>query len=158
MKNKIIKGQVIPLNQSNIDTDAIIPSREIKGVSKTGLADGMFANWRYKNIEKREINSEFVFNQKKFFNAQILISGINFGCGSSREHAVWALKEWGIRSIFAISFGSIFYSNCIRNGILPIILDKDVIEKFIILAENKDSIITFNINLPELTPAIAKSP
>lgn len=144
-----LKSIAIPLLRSNIDTDAIIPSREIKGVSKTGLADGMFANWRYKNIEKREINSEFVFNQKKFFNAQILISGINFGCGSSREHAVWALKEWGIRSIFAISFGSIFYSNCIRNGILPIILDKDVIEKFIILAENKDSIITFNINLPE---------
>jgi len=148
-KFTLLSSIAIPFLRSNVDTDAIIPSREIKGVSKTGLSDGMFANWRYKNVEKREIDPLFVFNQKRFCKAKILISGVNFGCGSSREHAVWALKEWGIRSIFAISFGSIFYGNCIRNGILPIILDAQIIEKFIILAEDISSVEYFKINLME---------
>jgi len=146
-KFKELSSIAIPFMRSNVDTDAIIPSREIKGVSKTGLSDGLFANWRYKNVEKREIDSSFIFNKKRFTNAEILISGVNFGCGSSREHAVWALKEWGIRSILAISFGSIFFGNCVRNGILPITLSEEVIKKFISIAEDDTSLNSFRIDL-----------
>ena len=146
-KFKELSSIAIPFMRSNVDTDAIIPSREIKGVSKTGLSDGLFANWRYKNVEKREIDSSFIFNKKRFTNAEILITGVNFGCGSSREHAVWALKEWGIRSILAISFGSIFFGNCVRNGILPITLSEEVIKKFISIAEDDTSLNSFRIDL-----------
>ena len=146
-KFKELSSIAIPFMRSNVDTDAIIPSREIKGVSKTGLSDGLFANWRYKNVEKREIDSSFIFNKKRFTNAEILISGVNFGCGSSREHAVWALKEWGIRSILAISFGSIFFGNCVRNGILPITLSEEVIKEFISIAEDETSLNFFRIDL-----------
>jgi len=104
------------LLRDNIDTDQIIPSREMKTVSKTGLKDGLFAGQRY--ISGRVINPKFVLNQPPFTDATILISGKNFGCGSSREHAVWALKDFGIRAVIAESFGEIFYNNCIRNGIL----------------------------------------
>ena len=97
-----------PLLRINVDTDAIIPSREMKKVSKTGLADGLFAGWRYKATGSREEDPEFVLNQEPYRRARILLSGMNFGCGSSREHAVWALREWGIRAIIAPSFGAIF--------------------------------------------------
>jgi 3-isopropylmalate/(R)-2-methylmalate dehydratase small subunit len=116
-----------PLLRINIDTDAIIPSREMKKVSKTGLADGLFAGWRYKAPGSREENPEFVLNQEPYRRARILLTGTNFGCGSSREHAVWALHEWGIRAIIAPSFGAIFQGNCVRNGILPVALDDAVI-------------------------------
>ncbi len=115
---KIIEGIAAPLLRDNIDTDQIIPSREMKSVFKTGLADGLFAGQRY--LEDRVPNPDFVLNQPEFQTASILLSGKNFGCGSSREHAVWALKEFGIKAIIAESFGDIFYKNCIRNGILPI--------------------------------------
>ena len=114
-----------PLIRANIDTDAIIPSREMKTVSKTGLADGLFAGWRYTQIGGREINPEFVLNQPAYAGAQALLGGENFGCGSSREHAVWALAEFGIRAIIAPSFAPIFQSNCVRNGILPVRLGAD---------------------------------
>ena len=118
-------GIAAPLIRDNIDTDQIIPSREMKSVSKTGLSDGMFAGERY--ISGREPNPDFVLNKIVYANATILLSGQNFGCGSSREHAVWALKEYGFRVIIAQSFGEIFYNNCVRNGILPIILKaKDI--------------------------------
>jgi 3-isopropylmalate/(R)-2-methylmalate dehydratase small subunit len=117
-----------PLLRINIDTDAIIPSREMKRVSKTGLAEGLFAGWRYRSPGSREENPDFVLNQGPYRQARILLSGINFGCGSSREHAVWALHEWGIRAILAPSFGAIFQGNCVRNGILPVILDNAVVE------------------------------
>lgn len=102
----------------NIDTDQIIPSREMKSVTKTGLSDGMFAGQRY--LKDREINPDFILNQEFFKGSTILLAGKNFGCGSSREHAVWALKEYGFRVIIAESFGEIFYNNCVRNGILCI--------------------------------------
>lgn len=111
-----------PLLRINVDTDAIIPSREIKGVSKQGLGEGLFAGWRYTKPGGREENPDFVLNQEPYRNAEILLSGTNFGCGSSREHAVWALSEWGIRCVVAPSFGAIFYGNCVRNGVLPIVL------------------------------------
>jgi 3-isopropylmalate/(R)-2-methylmalate dehydratase small subunit len=117
-------GVAAPLMKANIDTDAIIPSREMKRVSKVGLADGLFAGWRYMEQGGREPNPEFVLNLPKYEDTSILLAGANFGCGSSREHAVWALKEYGIRAIVAASFGTIFMNNCVRNGILPVVLDE----------------------------------
>lgn len=112
----------VPLLSDNIDTDQVIPSREMTSVFKTGLADGLFAGQRY--IKDREPNPDFILNQAPYSGANIVLSGANFGCGSSREHAVWALKEYGIRAIIAESFGEIFYNNSIRNGLLPIALTK----------------------------------
>ncbi|PCI45099.1 MAG: 3-isopropylmalate dehydratase small subunit [Alphaproteobacteria bacterium] len=112
----------LPLLRINVDTDCIIPSREMKKVSKTGLGEGLFAGWRYTGTSGRRINPEFILNDAKYKDAQILLSGMNFGCGSSREHAVWALAEYGFRAILAPSFGGIFYNNCICNGLLPVVL------------------------------------
>ena len=118
-----------PMLRANIDTDAIIPSREMKSVSKTGLASGLFAGWRYKVIGGRELNPDFILNKAEYKNTRILIGGDNFGCGSSREHAVWALHEYGIRAIIAPSFSPIFYGNCIRNGIVPVrISNENILE------------------------------
>ena len=117
-----------PLLRINIDTDAIIPSREMKRVSKDGLSEGLFAGWRYREPGSREENPDFILNREPYRQARILLSGINFGCGSSREHAVWALREWGIRAIIAPSYGSIFQGNCVRNGILPVLLDNTLVE------------------------------
>lgn len=140
-----------PLMRVNIDTDAIIPSREMKGVSKEGLSVGMFANWRYTDVDARVENPEFVLNRAPFRDAEILLGGENFGCGSSREHAVWALKEWGIRCIIAPSFGTIFYGNCIRNGVLPIILPETVVKAFAEVAESGAESAIVNIDLPAQT-------
>ncbi len=126
-----ITSVAAPLLRINIDTDAIIPSREMKRVSKDGLADGLFAGWRYLNPASREPNPDFILNQPPYDQAKILVAGRNFGCGSSREHAVWALKEWGFRAIIAPSFGSIFQLNCIRNGLLPLIADDEIVEKIV---------------------------
>ena len=120
-----------PLILDNIDTDTIIPSREMRSTGKTGLADGLFAPWRYINADTRERNPKFVLHQRDFVEANLLLSGKNFGCGSSREHAVWALKEFGIDCVIAESFAPIFYNNCIRNGLLPVVLGKDVIGSLI---------------------------
>jgi len=111
-------GIVAELTGDNIDTDQIIPSREMKTVSKTGLKAGLFASQRY--LKGRVPNPDFVLNKPAFERATILASGKNFGCGSSREHAVWALKDYGFRAVIAESFGEIFYNNCIRNGVLPV--------------------------------------
>jgi len=121
------RGIAAPLLRINIDTDAIIPSREMKLVSKQGLGAGLFAGWRYLDADARTPNPEFVLNQPVYAQASVLLSGVNFGCGSSREHAVWALKEYGIKAIVAPSFGTIFYNNCTRNGILPIVLSDAVV-------------------------------
>ncbi|MGP1353669.1 MAG: 3-isopropylmalate dehydratase small subunit [Parasphingopyxis sp.] len=108
-----------PMLRDNIDTDQIIPSREMKSTGKTGLADGLFAGQRYTEIGGREQRPDFVLNRPKYEGTQILLGGRNFGCGSSREHAVWALAEYGIRAIIAESFAPIFAGNCVRNGVLP---------------------------------------
>lgn len=112
-----------PLLRDNIDTDAIIPSREMKSVSKRGLADGLFAGWRYQAIGGRDPSADFILNDPAYARAQILLTGTNFGCGSSREHAAWALVEYGFRAIVAPSFNPIFRSNCVNNGIVPVELD-----------------------------------
>lgn len=116
-----------PLLRDNIDTDAIIPSREMRSVSKTGLADGLFAGWRYVGIGTRDPDPSFVLNQPAYADTRIILGGANFGCGSSREHAAWALAEYGIRVIVAPSFNPIFQGNCIRNGIVPVTLDRETI-------------------------------
>jgi 3-isopropylmalate/(R)-2-methylmalate dehydratase small subunit len=116
-----------PLLRDNIDTDAIIPSREMRSVSKTGLADGLFAGWRYVGIGTRDPDPSFVLNQPAYADTRIILGGANFGCGSSREHAAWALAEYGIRVIVASSFNPIFQGNCIRNGIVPVTLDRETI-------------------------------
>jgi 3-isopropylmalate/(R)-2-methylmalate dehydratase small subunit len=119
----VLTAVAAALIRANVDTDAIIPSREMKSVSKHGLADGLFAGWRYEAIGGRTPDPGFVLNQPAYAGVKILLSGENFGCGSSREHAVWALYEYGIRAVIAPSFAPIFHGNCVRNGILPVQLD-----------------------------------
>lgn len=121
-------GTAVPILRDNVDTDAIIPSREMRTTGRTGLADGMFAPWRYTDADARTPDPSFPLNNPRAAGAQILLGGTNFGCGSSREHAVWALVEYGIKGIVAPSFAPIFKGNCIRNGLLPIELPRDVIE------------------------------
>ncbi len=119
---RILTAVAAPIIRANVDTDIIIPSREMKSVSKTGLASGLFAGWRYTAIGGRDPNPEFVLNQVSYAGTRILLGGENFGCGSSREHAVWALHEYGIRAVIAPSFAPIFLGNCVRNGIVPVVL------------------------------------
>ena len=126
------RGVAAPLLRINVDTDAIIPSREMTTTGKRGLAAGLFAGWRYLPgnagaAAARDPDPDFVLNKPRYAGASILLSGANFGCGSSREHAVWALAEYGIRCVVAPSFGAIFFNNCIRNGILPLVLDDEAI-------------------------------
>ena len=122
-------GVAAPMLRINIDTDAIIPSNEMKRVSKSGLGDGLFASWRYidRGKDSELPDPGFVLNQAEFANTSILLTGRNMGCGSSREYAVWALTDYGIRAIIAPSFGAIFHTNCIRNGLLPIVIDEKII-------------------------------
>jgi 3-isopropylmalate/(R)-2-methylmalate dehydratase small subunit len=122
-------GIAAPMLRINIDTDAIIPSREMKRVSKSGLGESLFAGWRYidRGKDTETLDPGFVLNQPDYADTSILLAGRNMGCGSSREFAVWALTDYGIRAIIAPSFGSIFYTNCIRNGLLPIVLDEAVV-------------------------------
>lgn len=123
----VLTSIAAPLLRDNIDTDAIIPSREMKSTGKTGLAAGLFAPWRYLSPGSRDPDPSFVLNQPRYTEAHILLGGDNFGCGSSREHAVWALAEYGIRAIIAPSFAPIFAGNCIRNGVLPVVLDREAV-------------------------------
>jgi 3-isopropylmalate/(R)-2-methylmalate dehydratase small subunit len=116
-----------PLIRDNIDTDAIIPSREMRSTGKSGLAAGLFAPWRYVDADARVPNPHFVLNQPEFAGAKLLLSGRNFGCGSSREHAVWAMLEYGVECVIAESFAPIFRNNCLRNGLLPVELSREAI-------------------------------
>ena len=140
-------GIAVPLIQLNIDTDAIIPSREIKSVSKKGLEDGLFAEWRYLSLKTRKENPEFILNQEPYRRASLLLAGENFGCGSSREHAAWALYQWGIRVIVAPSFGSIFYNNCIQNGILPVVLGPEKIKELQTFVELNPAVNQLTVDL-----------
>jgi len=124
---KKIKSIVTPLDQMNVDTDQIIPKQFLKLVQKSGFGKYLFYNWRYDENEKE--NQNFILNNKKYKNSKILLTGQNFGCGSSREHAVWALQDYGFSVIIAPSFADIFYSNCFKNGILPIKVDEKTIKK-----------------------------
>ena len=128
-------GIVVPLDRSNIDTDAIIPKQFLKSIKRTGFGQNLFDEWRYLDkgepgvsCDERPLNKSFIFNQKCYKGASIILTKKNFGCGSSREHAPWAIMDYGIKAIIAISFADIFYNNCFKNGILPINLEKTVIQ------------------------------
>jgi 3-isopropylmalate/(R)-2-methylmalate dehydratase small subunit len=148
------RGIAAPLLRINVDTDAIIPSREMKTVGKRGLADGLFAGWRYTAAHSRTPDPDFVLNQPQYAGASILLSGANFGCGSSREHAVWALAEYGIRCVIAPSFGAIFHNNCIRNGLLPIVLDDTVIQRLAAQVERDPQRHLLDVDLAECRLAV----
>ena len=148
---KIISGIAAPLLRINVDTDAIIPSREIKAVSKKGLSEGLFSEWRYTSISGRKPNDQFVLNREPYNRSAMLLTGDNFGCGSSREHAVWALQEWGIKALIGTTFGSIFYGNCIRNGLLPIKLSSNHIQKLIDYVEKDPASNQIVIDLEKLS-------
>ena len=128
-------GIVIPLDRSNVDTDAIIPKQYLKSISRSGFGPTLFDDWRYVKTgepgmdhSKRELKSDFVLNQPRYQGGSILLARENFGCGSSREHAVWALEDFGIRAVIAPSFADIFYNNCFKNGVLPIVLSEEKID------------------------------
>lgn len=126
----VLTSVVAPLLRDNVDTDAIIPSREMTSTGRTGLADGLFAPWRYQDAGgglARVPHPEFVLNDPRYAAARMLAAGTNFACGSSREHAVWALAEWGIRCVIAESFAPIFAGNCVRNGVLCVVLPGEVV-------------------------------
>ncbi|QLH10471.1 3-isopropylmalate dehydratase small subunit [Nitrosarchaeum sp. AC2] len=124
---KKIKTIITPLDKVNVDTDQIVPKQFLKLVQKSGFGKFLFYNWRYNDQE--QLKSDFVLNESKYKNSKILVAGDNFGCGSSREHAVWALLDYGFSVVIAPSFADIFYSNCFKNGLLPIVLDEKIIEK-----------------------------
>jgi len=150
-----------PLLRDNIDTDTIIPSREITSVSKTGLKAGLFALWRYRSPQGRDPNPDFVLNQAPYARAQILLTGANFGCGSSREHAVWALQEYGIRVILARSFAPIFFGNCVSNGLLAAELPHEALQRLAALigADAQANPLTVDLKRSEVsTPAIGGLP
>lgn len=131
-------GLVAPLDRANVDTDQIIPKQFLKSIKRTGFGPNLFDEWRYLDVgqsyqdnSKRPLNTEFVLNHARYQGASVLLARENFGCGSSREHAPWALDEYGFRSVIAPSFADIFYNNSFKNGLLPIILsDEEVDELF----------------------------
>jgi 3-isopropylmalate/(R)-2-methylmalate dehydratase small subunit len=124
-----VKSIVTPLDMVNVDTDQIIPKQFLKLVQKSGFGKFLFFNWRYD--ENKNLKSDFILNDSKYDGSKILVAGDNFGCGSSREHAVWALDDYGFSVIISSSFADIFFSNCFKNGILPISLDSKTVEKLL---------------------------
>jgi 3-isopropylmalate/(R)-2-methylmalate dehydratase small subunit len=131
----VLNGLVAPLDRANVDTDAIIPKQFLKSVKRTGFGPNLFDEWRYmdlgepgKDNSKRTLNPKFVLNEPRYQGAQILLARKNFGCGSSREHAAWALLDYGFRCIIAPSFADIFFNNSFKNGLLPIVLSEAQVE------------------------------
>ena len=143
-KFNILKGIPANLPMMNVDTDMIIPKQFLKTIKRTGLGKGLFFEMRYNEAGKKI--QEFILNKEPYKNSSILLVGKNFGCGSSREHAPWALLDFGITCVISSGFADIFYNNCFKNGILPIILDKKKIEELVQYSERKESI---EINLTE---------
>ena len=130
-----LNGVVAPLDRANVDTDAIIPKQFLKSIKRSGFGPNAFDEWRYldhgepgMDNSKRQINPDFVLNQPRYQGASILLTRENFGCGSSREHAPWALLDYGFRAIIAPSYADIFFNNCFKNGILPIMLNAEVVD------------------------------
>ena len=131
-----LTGLVVPLDRSNVDTDAIIPKQFLKSIYRTGYGPNCFDEWRYLDMgepgmdnSKRPVNPDFVLNFPRYKGAEILLARKNFGCGSSREHAPWALLQYGFRCVIAPSFADIFYSNSLKNGLVPVVLSEDVIDR-----------------------------
>ena len=150
-----LEGMTAPLDRANVDTDQIIPKQYLKSIKRTGFGDYLFDAWRFLDQgtmgmtpNERQINREFVLNLPQYQGASILLARDNFGCGSSREHAVWALKEFGFRAVIAPSFADIFFGNCFKNGVLPIVLKAEVIEELI---AKSDGEFTLRIDLESQT-------
>ena len=129
-----LQSLVVPVDRANVDTDALIPKQFMKSIRRTGFGDNLFDEWRYldrgepgQDVSQRPHNKAFALNQARYAGAQILLARENFGCGSSREHAVWALNDFGIRVLLAPSFADIFFNNCFKNGMLPIVLSNELI-------------------------------
>tara|TARA_B110001454_G_scaffold162017_1_gene151492 strand:- start:81 stop:734 length:654 start_codon:yes stop_codon:yes gene_type:complete len=140
-------GRIAPLSRDNVDTDQIIPKQFLKSIKKSGFGPNLFDAWRYEDegypgqdISERSINKDFILNQDKFTGTDVLLSKDNFGCGSSREHAVWSLMDFGFKVVIAQSFADIFYNNCFKNGLLPIKLPQKIITKLFDIAEQEKEI------------------
>ena len=133
-----LSGVAAPLDRVNVDTDAIIPAIHLKSIRRTGYGQFLFERWRFN--EDGTSRPEFVLNQPEYANASVLIAGRNFGCGSSREHAPWALGEYGIRCVIAPSFADIFFNNCFQNGLLPIVLPEEMVRQFMDLAQQNPGV------------------
>ena len=150
--DKFVKltGVAAPLPVVNIDTDMIIPKDYLKTIKRTGLGKGLFAEARYN--EDGSVNESFVLNKPAYQNATILVAGDNFGCGSSREHAPWALLDFGIRCVISTSFADIFYNNCFKNGILPIVVSQEDLDKLMDDASRgSNAILTVDLEAQEIT-------
>ncbi len=132
---KTLNGIVMPLDRANVDTDAITPARYLKSIKRTGFEDALFGNWRFK--EDGTPDPDFVLNQPRYKNASVLIARENFGCGSSREHAPWALQQYGFKVIIAPDFADIFYNNCFNVGLLPITLKPEEMDELFAEVENE---------------------
>ena len=152
MTNSVITGIVATFDRDNIDTDQIIPTEYLKSIKKFGFGDFLFDGWRYLDegrldmtSEDRSKNDDFILNREPFTNAKILLSRDNFGCGSSREHAVWALRDFGFKAVIASSFGDIFYNNCFKNSVLPIKLSKEEINHLFEISNSPS--VNFQIDL-----------
>jgi 3-isopropylmalate/(R)-2-methylmalate dehydratase small subunit len=135
-KFTLLHGVVVPLDRANVDTDAIIPKQFLKSIKRTGFGPNLFDEWRYldhgepgMDNSHRPLNPDFVLNQARYQGAQVLLARENFGCGSSREHAPWALEDYGFRAIIAPSYADIFYNNCFKNGLLPSVLEAAVVDQ-----------------------------
>ena len=155
-----IQGLVASIDRDNIDTDQIIPTEYLKSIKKFGFEDYLFDGWRYLDDgklgvtkEQRQINEDFILNNAPYDQASILLTRDNFGCGSSREHAVWALRDFGIKTVIASSFGDIFYNNCFKNGVLPIKLSKEQIEELFSQTQDATNKITVSLDAKKLTSA-----
>ncbi len=129
-------GLVVPLDRVDVNTDDIVPARFLKSIKRTGFGTALFANWRY--LSNGASNPDFVLNYPRYADGSILLTGDNFGCGSSREHAPWAIREYGFRCIIAPSFANIFYNNCFNNGILPITQDEAIVRELLAEVENTE--------------------
>jgi len=158
-------GVVCPLDRANVDTDAIIPKQFLKSIERTGFGPNLFDEWRYldhgepgMDNSTRPLNPDFVLNDPRYRGASILLARENFGCGSSREHAPWALQDYGFRVIIAPSFADIFFNNCFKNGILPVVLAADVVDRLFVLAGSEQALrMEVSLEQQRLTPAGGES-
>ena len=154
------EGLVAPLDRANVDTDQIITKQFLKSIKRTGFGPNLFDEWRYldegfpgQDSSQRPKNEDFVLNQARYQGASILLTRRNFGCGSSREHAPWALMDFGFKAIIAPSFADIFYNNCFKNGLLPIVLSEDNVEALFRAVEGKEGFrITIDLEQQQVIP------
>lgn len=152
---KTVEGIVTPMDRANVDTDAIIPKQFLKSIRRSGFGPNLFDEWRYLDLGEpdsdnsgRPLNETFVLNQARYQGSNVLLARDNFGCGSSREHAPWALEDYGFRVLIAPSFADIFFNNCFKNGLLPIILAEDIVDQLFNEVENAEGY-QLKIDLPE---------